>query len=168
MTITLDPPDPYHFTWTPFRVVPRSLRAGLDALTEYQISLNATPKPHPDASGNYSFATVAVRVSLTRHGCWVVSGRQTQALLNHEQLHYWIATLVGRELDAEVTALTASSPAQLLAAGRNLHTQKIQRAHAIEAAYDLATQHSRLAVQQDVWAHRVDAWDRNNYRIAWP
>jgi hypothetical protein len=165
MTISFDPP-PSPFNWSHYRVVTATLRAGLDALTVYQIGLQTNPPVA--ANGTFSFPSVSVRVSLSRHASWVVAGRQTQALLNHEQLHYRIAALVGRELGAEATALTASSAAALLGAGTRLHTAKLQRARAIEEAYDLATQHSRSTTQQDVWAHRVDGWERNNFTITWP
>jgi hypothetical protein len=167
VTIAIEPHSNL-FSWSFYREVQAPLKPGLDALTKYQIGLQAVPRLHGDSSGNFTFASVNVRVTLLRVLSWVVIGRKTQDLLNHEELHFRIAVLVGRELDAEITALTARSGPQLLAAGTALHTTKVQRAQTIEDAYDAATQHGRISGQQDIWAHRVDAWERNSFKIKFP
>lgn len=167
MTITVDPQG-HLFSWTFYREVPAALKPGLDALTKYQIGLQATPRQQPDASGNFTFATVGVRVTLLRIESWVVGGRKTQELLNHEELHFRIAVLVGRELDEDVTALTARTSPALLAAGTGIHTAKVLRAQTIEDAYDVATQHGKVSGQQDIWAQRVDSWERNSFKIKFP
>ena len=157
-------PLPHGVTWTHFRVVPTS-PDGFDASTGYE--LNATFRYREGANG-FSIASAAVTVSLVTADTWVVSGRKTAALLNHETLHYVIATLVGRELDREIAALTGANAAEVQQAARDLIQAKNDRALAIGQAYDDDTDHGRDAAQQILWVNRVHGWEHGGNLVNWP
>lgn len=159
-------PLPHGVTWTNFRVVQSSPDPdGFLAQTGYDIS--ATFRYKSDADG-YSISNAAVTVKLVTTDTWVVTGNKTAALLNHEKLHYVIATLVGRELDAELADVTGSTADEVQQAARDLIAAKNDRALAIGQAYDDDTDHGRDNAQQTLWLNRVHAWEHDGNQVNWP
>jgi hypothetical protein len=164
MTLTFKP-DPHQVAWTNYQVLAAS-PSGFDAQTKWKMSYGYQSSARAVA-GRFSFASVDVTIQLVWAECWVVDGRQTLPLLLHEQLHYVIPSLVAREFDAEASALTSSTPKGLEEALKRLSAEKIARANAIDHDYERHTDHSRNVAQQHIWAQRVEAWERNNFRIGW-
>jgi predicted secreted Zn-dependent protease len=109
-----------------------------------------------------------VTVSLVAAETWVVTGTRTAALLDHERLHYVIATLVGRELERELTALKGADVPAALQAADNLVRAKSDRAQAIGRAYDDDTNHGQDVGQQRLWQGRVHTWEHDHNRVSWP
>jgi hypothetical protein len=164
MSITFKP-LPHGVTWTHFRVVQTAPVDGLQAQTGYEIKASFKSKGSGDS---YSISNGAVTVSLVPADTWVVAGNKTAALLTHERLHYVIATLVGRELDKELAALTGSSDADVLQQASDLIDAKNDRALAIGQAYDDDTDHGADAAQQTLWQNRVHKWENDSNRVSWP
>jgi hypothetical protein len=80
-------PDEFQLSWTRFHKVPASTN-GMDA----QTSTDAAPPSFTVAVSGTDVVVTRVqgRVALNRTHCWVVSGRETNQLLEHEQGHYYI------------------------------------------------------------------------------
>lgn len=90
---------PMQLSWnTHFSQVRQPRIAGRDAFTKAPFRASMTFTTRPDADGKIRFQNVSVTVSMDRGASWVVNGRQTPALLNHEQGHYNITWLAAREL----------------------------------------------------------------------
>jgi hypothetical protein len=166
MSITFRP-LPHGVTWTHFRQVKASPDPdGYLAQTGYE--LKATFRWTGDDTNGYSITNPAVVVQLVTADTWVVIGNRTPDLLHHEQLHYVIATLVGRELDSELTALTDDDSKSLQQAALDLIQAKNDRALAIGRAYDDDTDHGTDTTQQKLWLNRVHDWENNGNQVGWP
>ena len=100
--------------------------------------------------------------------CWVLAGQKTTRLLQHEQLHYVMATLVGREMERELAEVTGTDGAAVQRTVNQLIANKNARALEMGAAYDDDTEHGTDAHEQAAWAARVQGWERNGNRITWP
>ncbi|MFL5306500.1 MAG: DUF922 domain-containing protein [Polyangia bacterium] len=98
---------------------------------------------------------------------WVVAGKESPELFDHEKLHYMIAALVGAELEQELKALSAPTYPALLLAHKQLAEEKGERARDIEQQYDDDTNHSQITAQQILWSARVRQWRRAG-AISWP
>jgi hypothetical protein len=80
-------PAEFQLSWTRFRKIHASTN-GMDA----QTMTNAGPPSFDVAVSGTDIVVTRVqgRVALNRGHCWVVSGRETAQLLEHEQGHYYI------------------------------------------------------------------------------
>jgi predicted secreted Zn-dependent protease len=101
--------------------------------------------------------SVDIGLSVDRTQTWVIDGRQSDALLKHEQGHYDIVALGTRELYNRVLQLTAPRCSDI-----NTRVQQLQREiqAAIDAAddrYDSRTDHGNNAVVQQTWDTRLRA-----------
>lgn len=155
-------PLPHGVTWTHFRVV-RTSPNGFQAQTGYGIA--ATYRTRQSGS-EVAISNATVTVSLVPAQTWVVAGTKTAALLDHERLHYVIATLVGRELDRELASLTGPDAASALQAARDLVVEKTDRALEIGGAYDDDTNHGADVGQQRLWQNRVHGWEVDGNRMS--
>ncbi|HXU62359.1 MAG TPA: DUF922 domain-containing protein [Polyangia bacterium] len=156
-------PLPHGVTWTHFRVV-RTSPDGFQAQTGYRIAASYRTT---GSGSEVSISQAAVTVSLVSAQTWVVAGTKTAALLDHERLHYVIATLVGRELDRELASLTGPNTATVLQAADDLVAAKTDRALAIGSAYDDDTNHGEDVGQQRLWQGRVHGWEVDGNRVSW-
>lgn len=157
-------PAPHGVTWSHFREVAAS-PDGNDAQTGYTIAAGF----HVDGSaGAYRATRIAATVRLDAGDSWVVRGSKTAALLAHEKLHYVIATLIGRELDTELAAVTGDDIASVQATARQLISDKNDRAYAIGTAYDDDTNHGTVAAEQQRWLVQVQGWEHAGNRVTWP
>ena len=62
---------------------------------------------------NFKFATFEASVAIDRNGTWVVAGRESVALLEHERRHWMMDILVARELHAALEALRSPTASGL-------------------------------------------------------
>jgi len=69
-----------------------------DAFTHADFPSSYSFSSRADANGKHRLRNVRVRVGMNRNLSWYVAGRDTPLLLRHEQGHYNISFLVGREL----------------------------------------------------------------------
>ncbi|HXJ23464.1 MAG TPA: DUF922 domain-containing protein [Polyangia bacterium] len=158
-------PLPHGLTWTHFTVVQTS-PDGNQAQTGYDITASFSYTGSDD--GGYKLSRFAVTVALVSGDTWVVSGQKSAALLNHERLHWVIATLVGRELDAELANVTGSSSDEVQQSAQDLIQAKNDRALAIGQAYDDDTDHGQDDAQQKLWLNKVHGWEHNSNQVNWP
>jgi hypothetical protein len=109
---------PLQLTWQNFTPVQQPRIRGRDAFTDAPFNINVGFPAHPDQDGSYRFQNVRITVTMSRASSWVVNGKQSPALLDHEQGHYNITWLVMRELcrdlldvewDATVLAATSGT-----------------------------------------------------------
>jgi hypothetical protein len=79
-----------------------------------------------------------------------------------------MATLVGREMERELAAVTGADGSAVQQAVNALIAAKNDRALAMGAAYDDDSAHGTDRAQQAAWNTRVQGWVRNNNQINWP
>jgi len=85
---------------------------------------------------------------------WVLKGKPTKALLNHEQGHWDILGLIAREYHKEIKKLRASSVKQLKARFKKLEARMQEKADKINSGtggYDTDTDHGKKKAQQKKW-----------------
>lgn len=98
---------------------------------------------------------VKVKIQMDKSKSWVLGDAKTEKLKKHEQLHYNISALSGRDLERGLKALTADSPEELVSLRDNL-TQEMQNlVDEINKEYDntilWGTNHGRIDLHQEVW-----------------
>ena len=157
-------PAPHGVTWAHYREVATS-PDGFDASTGYEMTARFSISGSP---GQMRATSVNAVVRLMPADSWVLAGRRATQLLLHEQLHYVMATLVGREMERELGEVTGMNGSAVQRAVNQLIAEKNARALEIGAAYDDDTEHVTDAHQQAAWATRVHGWERSHNRIAWP
>lgn len=91
---------------------------------------------------------------------WVLRGKKSPGLLSHEQTHYLVVVLLGRELEQKLLALTAADAGAFQMAASALIQQQTDRADEIGKSYDEDTAHGRNAGPQKQWETRVADWER--------
>ena len=113
----------------------------------------------PGTGSNFKFATFEVSVAVDRNGTWVVAGRESVALLEHERRHWMMDILVARELHAALEALRSPTASGLNGlATREFDWHRNTREKALSDKYDNETDHGHNTREQARWATQVQAW----------
>jgi uncharacterized protein DUF922 len=154
-------------SWTDFRVVARPApppgqsadAAETDAsVTTSNINLHTVAGSRPPVFQLTDNITVSI--TFNAHLSWRANWVQTMSqadqdrLLRHEQGHYNIAALIGRDFFLELMRLKSRTYANRTAFQSDIHAlqsnflSKMQPAH---DRYDTATKHGAVQVQQDSW-----------------
>lgn len=113
-------------TWNDYPEVDTSPNGKHDAQTGILISYSA---PWQLQGSEWSIITdkVSVSVNLNPKTTWVVKGRQTNALLDHEQAHYDIAAVAARTLESELKGLSGTIPKSSAANPRKFISGRVSR-----------------------------------------
>lgn len=85
---------------------------------------------------------------------WVVKGRKSKAILNHEQGHWDIIGLIAREYHGELRRLRAPTVEQLKTRLRKLEARMLEKGQKLNGGtggYDTETDHGRIRPQQKKW-----------------
>jgi hypothetical protein len=153
--------------WGDFQgLVPPNRAAGEDAYTEARFDLIYDydwDDSHGAAHG-YRINHVQVTVAIEPANMWALKSAQTAALLQHEQGHYDIVALLGRDLFEELTGWNSSNPPKRFrketdlkdAANRVLRRYKLLSTHIAgssrsDGVYDKQTNHFQDSKAQDKW-----------------
>jgi hypothetical protein len=114
---------PRELTWGDFATVtkPKPMPAGAGSLLETTTLLTALTAVRVTPSrdqirtslGACELKDLKVTVDLDQNNTWVIQGKATSDLLNHEQGHYNIAGLIARELHYRLKMLSSTNPCQL-------------------------------------------------------
>lgn len=107
--------------------------------------------------GNYSIkpSSIEVSVKMVKKDSWVLKDSKTAELLNHEQMHYNISALGGRDLERGLNKLSASSTSELVQKISDL-TQEVQGLISkTNEEYDntklWGTDHGKIKMHQTAW-----------------
>lgn len=99
----------------------------------------------------WRLTNVNLVVSLNRSQTWVVRGKESDYLLNHEQGHWNILGLITRELHAAIEGLRAPSPRELARQLTALNERMEAKAARVDRRYDDDTNHSLEHEEQARW-----------------
>ncbi len=99
-------------------------------------------------------ATLSVIVKTDKPNSWVVKDLKSDKLLKHEQLHYNIAALAGRDLERKLLALRNTDGKQLLKDKEDLGKAVQGEIDKINKEYDeglQGTDHGKKDAEQTKW-----------------
>ena len=103
---------------------------------------------------HFKLTKVNLVMKLVPAETWVVKGKPSKALLNHEQGHWDILGLIAREYHKELKKLRTSSLKQLRARFKKLEARMQAKAKKINlgtGVYDTDTDHGKKKAQQKKW-----------------
>lgn len=144
------------------RTSPPSGKEDLIAFTEAPAGTSKEIKAKKGDDGLYYVkeSSVEVSIKMIKKDSWVLKDKKTDKLLKHEQLHYNISALGGRDLERGLKKLSAGSPSELVQKISDF-TQKIQSLiDKINIEYDntklWGTNHGRIKLHQDAWELHIN------------
>jgi hypothetical protein len=160
-------------TWADFRgSVPASQTSGEAAYAEAKFDLDYDYEwdDTRGAAHGYRVNHVQVTVSTDPAVMWSVKSARTDALLKHEQGHYDIVALLGRDLYQELTGWDSTSPpkrfrrdtdlkdavSRVLRGYKRLAAQ-IAGSSSADGVYDTKTKHGQDSTVQDKWNQALAA-----------
>jgi Bacterial protein of unknown function (DUF922) len=152
-------------TWRDFRSVhrpaPRPGQSGTAALTDTFVGTSrfsvaasgGTPRFHLADSVT---VTITFRAGHSWKADWVatLSQGEQDKLLKHEQGHYDLVALVGRDFFVELAALTTSFHERahdVLTEVRRVSSRFLSKLQPLQDRYDRDTNHGQIQAQQDNW-----------------
>jgi len=153
--------------WGDFRgAVPKKRTSTEDAYTEVRFDLNYDYEWDDTKGAAHGYRVNHVQVTVTTDPAkmWSVKSERTAALLQHEQGHYDIVALLGRDLYQELTGWDSANPPKRFrretdlkdAANRVLRKYKRLSDHIggtpqSDGVYDKQTKHFQDTVVQEKW-----------------
>ena len=90
--------------------------AVLDAFTKPRFTLGNT-KAVKDGE-KYRLDKVDIKLTMEKFQCWVKSAKKTADLLEHERGHWYMQSVVAKEMESALAALRGDDPNALVEAGR--------------------------------------------------
>lgn len=149
----------YNVRWSKDFTTRSSPPAGQDDLLAFTVAkAGSTGNPQAYKKGGKYYikpSSIKVEIKMVKSESWVLSDSKTDKLKKHEQLHYNISALGGRDLERGLKNLSAGSVEDLLAEREKL-TNKIQNLiTSINKEYDKkklwGTDHGRTELHQEFW-----------------
>jgi hypothetical protein len=166
--------------WQDFQgSVPANRSGGDDAECDarFDLAYDYDWDDNPKSRG-YRVDHVQVKVILNRPNMWAVKASRTPALLKHEQGHYDIVALVGRDLYNELTGWDSTTPPKRFRKETDLKNAVdglSRKAKALAArlagtssrvgVYDTQTKHMQDAKAQDEWNKALESARTNGTRL---
>ena len=154
-------PSPKNLVWKHFRKVDSPPgKSTSDAHTAPLDNLKIPNKGGIIKVGNkYQVKKINVMVNLNLKNTWVVKGKESKKLLEHERRHWMMDIIVGYEIERAVLALSnmnAKILKQKILSEFNWHRNK--REKWLSELYDKETKSGTDAKIQAQWEKKVDKW----------
>jgi Bacterial protein of unknown function (DUF922) len=105
--------------------------------------------------GVYRVTAVTVTLRTVSEDSWVVTAQKSDELLSHEQGHYDITGLMGRDMGREIVAARARSRDDLQTQVTSTIGKYRRRAKELSDLYDAQTDHSRNRPAQKKWDDQI-------------
>jgi hypothetical protein len=105
--------------------------------------------------GQQRVSALTVTISIIRADTWVVRSAKAAALLSHEQGHYDITGLTGRDMGNEILAARAGTLEDLQRQVTDIIERARQRAQDLNARYDTETGGGRNRDAQRRWDESI-------------
>jgi len=118
--------------------------------------------------GSCRITSLTVEARVNQDESWVVSGRQSDSLLHHEQGHYDIFGLMTRELNQALVSIRARSGAALQTRITQLRAAYQGRIDRLMIQYDDETAHGTNSAGQRRWDDRISETIRNGNNFTAP
>lgn len=150
----------YTVSWdTDFRGVDEAPAEFKDrsARTKASVTLDPAMQARRDKKDtDYYFvpATVNVIIKAVKAESWVLNDKKTDKLLKHEQMHYNISALGGRDLEKKVLELRDADGKKLMEKKATLGKEVQDLIDTVNKSYDaelLGTHHGQKDAEQSKW-----------------
>ncbi len=105
--------------------------------------------------GQRRVSSLTVTIGIVRTDTWVVRSTKTPELLSHEQGHYDLTGLMGRDMGSEILAARAGTLEDLQRLITSIIERYRQRARDFTRQYDTETNHGRNRDAQRRWDERI-------------
>lgn len=149
-------PDPKDLKWSHY-TGPVPAGAVLDAFTKPRFTLGDT-KALKDGE-KYKFDKVDIKLTMEKFLCWAKPAKKTDALLEHERGHWYMQSVVAKEMEDALAALRGDDPTSLFkVATQKFDWYRNDRSGFVDKKYDDATNHGSDATQQGVWDLKIAGW----------
>jgi predicted secreted Zn-dependent protease len=136
-----------------------------DASIHSEGELDTNIRPQKE-NGRFRIPAITIRFKVMPEDTWVVKGKQTDDLLDHEQRHYDITGLLGKELGEGLLALRAASVTELQAEVTRYMTHYRDQGEKITKQYDGETKHGADRDEQRRWNQKIEDCMKNGARLA--
>jgi hypothetical protein len=107
--------------------------------------------------GIYRVTSLTVTLRTVNEDNWVVTSHKSADLLSHEQGHYDITGLMGRDMGNEIVAVRARSRQDLQTKVTQIIEKYRRRAKALSERYDTETDHSGNRQAQKRWDDAIQS-----------
>ena len=148
---------PRSLTWDDFRELgSRPADAEGDENAQIHSDVNQPERVRVSREGGQQrVSALTVTLSIIRADTWVVRSAKTPELLSHEQGHYDITGLTGRDMGNEILAARAGTLEDLQRQITGIIERTRQRARDLNARYDTETGGGRNRDAQRQWDERI-------------
>ena len=93
--------------------------------------------------------------------CWVRDAKKSDALLEHERGHWYMQSVVAKEMEGALADLRADDPTSFSKlAGEKFDWYRIKRSGFVDKQYDDDTNHGTNKPQQGIWDGKIAGWAR--------
>jgi hypothetical protein len=155
MSVTTTP-DPKDLKWKHY-TGPVPAGAALDAFTKPAFALGYANAVKDGEK--YRFDKVDIKLTMEKFKCWVKPAKKTDALLEHERGHWYMQSVVAKELEGALAALRGDDSAALFKlATAQFDWYSDKRSGFVDKKYDDDTNHGTDATQQGIWDGKIAAW----------
>jgi predicted secreted Zn-dependent protease len=96
-----------------------------------------------------------IAIAVDRGSSWVARGRESTALLQHEQGHYNITALGARDFYNQLLGLTAPTCSEISTRARQLQQSIQTQIDQANNRYDARTDHGNNSTVQRTWNTRI-------------
>jgi hypothetical protein len=150
----------YKIKWSKDFTTRSNPPAGKEDLVAFTVATAnsvGNPQAHKKDDGKYYIkpSTLTVQIKMNKSQSWVLSDSKTEKLLKHEQMHYNISALGGRDLERGLLALSANSVEELLRKRDELNAKIQKLIDKTNDEYDnkilWGTDHGRTGLHQEFW-----------------
>ena len=118
--------------------------------------------------GELRVSALTVTIRTVTEDDWVVTSQKSAELLSHEQGHYDITGLMGRDMGNEIVAARASSRDDLQTKVTQIIQKYAQRAKDLSAQYDEETKNGRNREAQKKWDDKIRSAMQSGARFTAP
>lgn len=143
---------PRQVSWDEFS--PRSSRpAGTDEDAQISVQMNGAELKVVRENGRFRLGEGELPIILVSAQTWVIKGKQSAELLNHEQGHFDIAGLCNRDIVKKLQKLRTRSTSRLASEAKRIMEEGDRRADTLSKAYDSTaeTDHGKNKKRQKAW-----------------
>ena len=118
--------------------------------------------------GQFRLGPLTAEVHVVPENTWVVTGKKSDALLSHEQGHYDITGLTGRDLLRDLAAIRAPNVKVLQRRVQKTIQQTRKLASKLTTQYDDKTKHGTDKTVQKRWKDHLRKCIKNGIRLSAP
>jgi hypothetical protein len=157
---------PRAIAWDEFKEI-KTRPAGVDE--DAQIHSETAPSKNVTVvrkGGQFRLGPLKAEVHVVPGDTWVVAGKQSDELLSHEQGHYDITGLTGRDLLRDLAAIRAPTVKALQRRVQKTIQRTRKLANALTTSYDDETKHGTDKVAQKKWKDHLRKCIKDGIRLS--